>query len=186
VSTFGFIKDELLAAIARGVSQCVVIGGRLALGDALSCVPDKRFRIFAVDQEPPPDSPATFVPTAFDAQTLEAALSRSHFDKSKSTVFLWVGGPGYRTADAALSSLGFVASLPQGSGVVLDYAAERCPRRPLRQYALDALASGVCVADGIKYLIQPQAVEVMLRGLGFQHVVDFDLGSERHLVSAVL
>jgi hypothetical protein len=46
------------------------------------------------------------------------------------------------------------------------------------------------LAGGVKYLIQPQAVAAMLRGLGFQHIVD--LAQEEsplsggHLVSAVV
>jgi O-methyltransferase involved in polyketide biosynthesis len=119
------------------------------------------------------------------------ALEKSNFDKRKASLFVWLGGVGYRTVEAALASLAFIASLPKGSGVVFDYAVERTSLGSLTHTALDALASRILVAGGsVKYLIQPQAVEAMLRGLGFQQIVDLvqeglpDCGG--HLVSALV
>jgi O-methyltransferase involved in polyketide biosynthesis len=79
-----------------------------------------------------------------------------------------------------------IASLPRGSSVVFDCAAERTSLRKVANTALDALASRVLLADGLKYLIQPQAVAAMLRGLGFRQIVDLAQSvSDGHLVSAV-
>jgi O-methyltransferase involved in polyketide biosynthesis len=148
-------------------------------------------QVFAVDEEQPPDLPATFVPTQFASEALATALEKSDFDKLKASLFVWLGGAGYCTVDAAIASLAFIASLPRGSGVVFDYAVERTCLGSLTHSALDALASRVSAAGGsIKCFIQPQAVAAMLRGVGFQNIVDL-AQEERpvsggHLVSAVV
>lgn len=191
MSSINFIKTELTNATARGVRQFVVIGSRLPLREALNSSPDQVFQVFAVDEEQPSDSPATFVPTQFASEALATALEKSEFDKRKASLFVWLGGAGYRTVDATIASLSFIASLPRGSGVVFDYAVERTPFGSLIHTALDALASRACGAGGgVKHLIQPQAVAALLRGLGFQRIVDLvqeELPlSGGHLVSALV
>jgi hypothetical protein len=76
---------------------------------------------------------------------------------------------------------------------VFDYAVERTATSlgSLTQTALDALASRISVAGGaVQYLIQPQAVAALLRGLGFQNIVDLAQeelpASGGHLVSALV
>lgn len=143
--------------------------------------------MFTVDEEHSSVSPGTFVPTQLASEALATAIERSDFDKRKASLFIWLGGSGYRTVDAVIAGLAFIASLPGGSGVVFDYAAERTSLRTLAHTALDALASRICLAGTVKYLTQPQAVTAMLRGLGFQHVADFSQSvSGGHLVSAVV
>ena len=190
MSSINFAKTELAAAVGRGVRQCVVIGSRLPLREALENSPDPTLQVFAVDEEGRPDSPATFVPTQFASEALASALEKSNFDRLKATLVVWLGGAGYRTVDAVTTSLAFIASLPRGSGVVFDYASERTSFSSLTHTALDALASRISVAGGVKHLIQPQAVAAMLRGLGFQNVVDLAIEEcpigGGHLVSAMV
>lgn len=153
--------------IARGVGQCVVIGSQLPAGEA-------DLRVYQV---------------AESTGSLASALEGSGFDRLKATLVVWLGGAGYRTADAALSTLGFIASLPRGSGVVFDYAVERSSALLPSQTALDALASRVADASGaFKLLIQPQAVAAMLKGMGFRQILDLaqEETAAMHLVSAVL
>jgi hypothetical protein len=189
MSSINFAKSELAAAVARGVRQCVVIGSR-PLHELFKRSADQPLQLFAVDEEQPSDLPATFVPTQFASEALAAALEKSHFNKAKATLFVWLGDAAYSTADAAIASLAFIASLPKGSGVVFDYA-ERTALGELTQTALDSLASRVSVAgESVKNLIQPQAVTAMLRGLGFKNIVDLvveeiPIGGG-HLVSAVV
>ena len=190
MSSINFIKAQLAAAIARGVRQYVVIGSRPAVREALASSPDPTVQVFAVDEAQTSDA-VTFVPTQFASEALATALEKSKFDKLKPSLFLWLGGAGYRTADAAMASLSYIASLPRGSGVVFDYAVKRTCRRSLTHTALDALASRISVGDGnVKQVIEPQAVAAMLRGFGFQKVID--LVQEElpvaggHLVSAAV
>lgn len=191
MSSINFIRAELSAAIGRGVHQCVTIGSQPPLHQAFKSSPNQSFQVFAVDEEQPADSPATFVPTQFASEALATALAKADFDKVKASLFVWLGGAGYRTVDAVLASLAFISSLPRGSGVVFDYAVERTSRGSLAYTALDALASRILVAGGsVKHLIRPQAVAAMLRGLGFQKIVDLEQEElpvyGGHLVSAVV
>lgn len=191
MSSLKFIKNELAAAIARGVRQCVVISLRPPLWEAFRTAPEQTLQLFAIDEEEPEDSPGTFVSTHFASEALPAALAKTEFDQFKSSLFVWLGDARYRTVEAAMASLSFIASLPKGSGVVLDYAVERPSVASLTDTALDALASRVCGAGGtIKQLIQPQAVAAMLRGLGFQTIVDVPHEELRaggaHLVTAMV
>lgn len=184
----GFIRNELGNAIARGVRQCVVIGSKVPR-ETFEKSSEQPVRVFAVSEEQGADLFATFVRTQFGSESLATALGRSSFDRLRVTLFVWLGGA-YRTFDAAISTLAFIASLPRESAVLFDYAAERSSTSPV-ETALDALASRICAnGDAIKHLIQPQAVAAMLRGLGFRSVVDLPQGDLRfnsaHLVSAVV
>jgi O-methyltransferase involved in polyketide biosynthesis len=183
-------RVELTSALERGVRQLVFIGPRQTSADLVGAF-HRSLQVFAVDEGDPTAAHAGFVPTRFESEELATALARSQFDKLKATLFIWVGHASYRTMEAALSTLSFIASLPKGSGVVLDYAAERRAPEPAGDTALDALASRIACATGAaKYLIQPQAVAAMFRGLGFGHMTDEtdnELSSfNRHIVSAVV
>src|SRR5713226_2984379 len=192
MSSIDFTKTELAAAIGRGVRQCVVIGSLpQPWCEAFQSSLERSLKVFAVDEDPQSDSPATFVPTQFASEALATALEKSDFDKQKASFFVWIGGAGYRTAEAALASLAYIASLPRGSGVVFDYAVERASLGSLTRTPLDALASRIILVGGsVKYLIQPQAVAAMLRGLGFQQIVDLvQVGlpeRDGHLISALV
>jgi O-methyltransferase involved in polyketide biosynthesis len=188
MSSIHFVKTELAAALARGVRQCVVVGSRRQLlQEAFESSRDQSFHVFTVDEEQPSVSPAAFVPAQFVSEPLATTLERSDFDKQKPSLFIWLGGAGYHTIDAVIASLAFIASLPGGSGVVFDYAEERTSLRTAAHTALDALASRICSAGTVKYLIQTQAVAAMLRTLGFRQIVDLAQPiSGGHLVSAVV
>ena len=192
MNSIDFTKTELAAAVGRGVRQCIVIGPwHQPWREAFQSSFERTLKVFAVDEDPESDSPATFVPTEFASEALATALEKSDFDKQKASFFIWLGGAGYRTAEAALASLAYIASLPRGSGVVFDYAVERASLGSLTRTPLDALASRIILVGGsVKYLIQPQAVGAMLRGLGFQQIVDLVQAGlpdcSGHLVSALV
>jgi O-methyltransferase involved in polyketide biosynthesis len=191
MSHINFAKTELAAAIARGVRQCVVIASRPPLWETFNTSSNPTLQVFAVDEDVVPHSPATFIPTKFESETLAAALEKSDFDRLKASLFVWLGGAGYRALDSVMASLAYIASLPKGTGVVFDYAAERTSLETRTDTALDGLASRLSLPGGnVKYMIQPQAVAAMLRCLGFTQIVDLAVHgfpvSDGHLVSAVL
>src|SRR5450432_3001026 len=191
MSQINFIKKELAAALARGVRQCVVIASRPLLMEAFSALPDPTLQVFVVDEDSVSNPSATFIPTHFASEPLAAALEKSDFDKLKASLFVWLGGAGYRAAESVMASLAYIASLPKGTGVVFDYAAERTSLETRTDTALDGLASRLSLSGGnIKYMIQPQAVAAMLRSLGFSQIVDLAVHgfpvSDGHLVSAVV
>ncbi len=144
-----------------------------------------------MDEDVVSNSAATFVRTRFADETLAAALEKSDFDRLKTSLFVWLGGAGYRALESVLSSLAFIGSLPKGSGLLFDYAAKHLSLGPPTETALDALASRTSLSGGnFTHIIHPQAVAAMLHGLGFRQVVDLAEQevpvSEGHLVSAVV
>lgn len=166
MSALAFTRKELSAAIERGVRQCVLIGASPLFKPELNSL-----QVFEVD----------------GSENLPSSLEKSDFDQLKATLVVWLGDAGHRSAEAALSTLTFIASLPRGSGLVLDYAAERSSLG--FRTALDALASRVSEAGSLRFLIQPQAVAGMLRGLGFRQIQDQaeeEWFSSAHLVSAIV
>lgn len=189
MSSLQLIKAELAAAVERGVRQCVVIGSR-PVREAFGSSADEDLQLFAVDEEHQSVSPGSFDETGFASEALGATLEKSGFDRLKASLFVWLGDTGFRTADAVIAGLAFIASLPRGSGVVFDYAADRVSLGPLTRTALDALASRVFLAGDVRYLIQPQALTAMLRSLGFQQIVELsfeETGSgDGHLVCATV
>lgn len=171
-----FIWEQIRAALTRGVQQCVVLDSQAWQDLALTTALESELRVFNVrGAQARPES-------------LAQAVGELPFDKGKPGLFIWLGDAGFRTIDAVIGGLSFIASLPHGSGVVLDYTAERSSVRTATRTALDALASCVASANGVKFLIQPQAVVVMLHGFGFRQVADMaeDLPRGGHLVSAVV
>lgn len=191
MSTINFIRAELALALTRGVRQCVLIAERPVMSKVLEDLSEPALQLFAVAEDPQLELSATLVHTHFGSETLAAALEKSNFDKVKASLFVWFGGAGYRTLEGVISSLAFIASLPKGSGVVFDYAVQRVSPGLANKTALDGLASRMSIAgDSLKYLIQPQAVGAMLRGIGFRQILDLAHAESResdgHLVSAVV
>src|SRR5947209_8143736 len=173
MSPLDFRTSEVAAATARGVRQCVMIGSGSVFTAELQGSPGPTLQVFAVAEEPAANPSVTFVPTQFASETVAAALGKCSFDKQKASLFVWLGSAAYRTADAVITTLSFIGSLPGGSGVVLDYAAESTRLGARAHSALDALASQIRTAGAtVKYVIQAQAVAALLRGVGFRDISD--------------
>ena len=58
----------------------------------------------------------------FEHETLSEALAATGFDPALQTFFTWLGVVPYLTEEAVLSTLNFIASLPNGAHVVFDYS----------------------------------------------------------------
>ncbi|HEY3824016.1 MAG TPA: SAM-dependent methyltransferase [Bryobacteraceae bacterium] len=134
-----FAEEALAAAVEGGVTQLVVLGAGLdtyAWRGAMR----ERIRIFEVDYpatqawkrrrlaeaELPFPPCLTFAPVDFEASLekdiLSAGLQSAGFDPAQPTFFTWLGVVPYLTEDAVWSTLGFIASLPNGAHVVFDYS----------------------------------------------------------------
>ena len=118
-----------MAAFARGVRQCVVVGSRPLFKEAFKSSPDQNFQVFTVDEEQLQVRRPRLSQRSSHPKPSRRALEKSDFDKLKASLFIWLGDPGYRTVDAVIAGLAFIASLPGGSGVVFDYAVERTSLR---------------------------------------------------------
>jgi methyltransferase (TIGR00027 family) len=130
-----FAEDALAAAVEGGVRQLVVLGAGLdtyAFRGAMR----QRLRVFEVDH---PATQAwkrrrleeaeialpeclTFAPIDFERETLAGGLQGAGFDPAQRTFFTWLGVVPYLTDKTVWSTLGFIASLPNGAHVVFDYS----------------------------------------------------------------
>jgi methyltransferase (TIGR00027 family) len=130
-----FAEDALATAVERGLYQVVVLGAGQDSYAYRSTLRD-RLRVFEVDRPatqawkrqrlkdaaiPIPNS-LTFAPIDFEHQTLADGLASAGFDPAQQTFFTWLGVVPYLTEEAVWSTLGFIASLPNGAHVVFDYS----------------------------------------------------------------
>jgi methyltransferase (TIGR00027 family) len=151
-----FAEDALAVAIARGVTQLVVLGAGL---DTFACrggYPDalcvfevdhpatqawKRQRLADVGIAVPPA--LNFAPIDFEHETLAAGLAAAGFDPSRPTFFTWLGVVPYLTPEAVWTTLRYIASLPNGAHVVFDYSDPPDSLRPEMRAVYDARAARV-------------------------------------------
>ena len=150
-----FAEDHLAQAVANGVEQYVLLGA--GLDTFAHRNPHARLRIFEVDHpatqqwkrellaEGKLSAPErhTYIPVDFETQTLAAQLEEAGFDRRAPAFFAWLGVVPYLTLSAFRSTVAYIASLPQGTGLALDYSQPRHALPPLEKLALDSLASRV-------------------------------------------
>src|SRR5580658_7137293 len=174
-----FVEDQLAAAVAKGVTQYVVLGAGL---DTFAWRnPFPALRVFEVDfpatqewkrhmvAEAGLDFPAelTFVPLDFEHKTLAAGLIEFGFDATLPAFFGWLGVVPYLTLEAFRATIRDVARMPAGSGVGFDYGLSPKVLGPLHRLALQALSDRVAAAgEPFKLLFTPDEVERELRDAG--------------------
>lgn len=181
-----FAEDALAAALERGVRQIVVLGAGLDTYAYRTGVP-QGVRVFEVDHPATQmwkrqrlsdagiDIPhsLTFAPVDFERQTLAAGLADAGFDPAQQTFFTWLGVVPYLTEEAIWSTLGFVASLPDGAHVVFDYVDPPGSLSAEVRLEYEARAAGV-QALGEAWLTHFEAhrLHAKLCSLGFTEIED--------------
>jgi O-methyltransferase involved in polyketide biosynthesis len=152
-----YAEDELTVAIANGVTQCVVLGAGQDANAYCDAHPD--LRVFEVD--------------CSASRPLSSILKNRGFQAGEISFFSWLGGRLYETAETVMAALGFIGSLPAGSSVVFDYAAERSALDSTDRLAMDPLASRVGSAgEPPRWCLNPSALHGMLRAAGFHQIQD--------------
>jgi methyltransferase (TIGR00027 family) len=180
-----YAEDELARAVVDGVSQFVVLGAGLDTFAYRN--PHPRLRVFEVDHPatqawkreqlhagkiPIPES-LTFVPIDFEKQTLRERLAEAGLNFNAPAFFSWLGVTPYLTRDACMATLSLIANLPQGSGVVFDFALDPALLNAGQRQALDALANRVAsVGEPFQLFFDPAKLQEDLRNLGF-HRTEF-------------
>jgi methyltransferase (TIGR00027 family) len=171
-----YAEDELAAAVARGVTQYVVLGAGLDTFAYRNPYP--QLKVFEVDH------PATqawkrerlaetgiaipesmqFAPVDFETETLANAGLRT----DQVTFFSWLGVVPYLTREAFDGTMSFIAAMPRGSAVVFDYSIPRSAMGPLQQIAFDMLAARVAKAgEPFQLFFEPGELAELLEKLGF-------------------
>jgi len=175
-----FAEDELAIAVARGVRQYVVLGAGLDTFAYRN--PYQAMRVFEVDHPAtqawkrdqlqaaeivaPPS--LTFVPIDFEQQSLADGLTRSGFNWNAPAFFSWLGVTPYLTREACMSTLGLIAKMPAGSGLVFDFAIDPALLNAGQREALDALSKRVAAAgEPFQLFFDPAQLHDDLKGLGF-------------------
>jgi methyltransferase (TIGR00027 family) len=181
-----YAEDSLAKAVANGATQYVLLGA--GLDTFAHRNPYPHLRVFEVDHPatqqwkrelietnglPAPQN-LTYAPVDFEHQTLPEQLIAAGFDPQVRTFFAWLGVVPYLTLAAFRSTIGFIASMPAGSGVAFDYGQPRSALPFLEQLAHDSLASRVEQAgEPFQLFFTPEEVA---RELTAFHTVE-DMGS---------
>jgi methyltransferase (TIGR00027 family) len=185
-----FAEDELTRAVESGVpqqraTQYVILGAGLDTFAYRN--PHPGLRVFEIDhpatqawkreqlQEagiPIPPS-LTFVPVDFEHQTLADALASSGLNTSAPAFFSWLGVTPYLTREACMTTLRVIAKMPEGSGVVFDFAIDPALLNAGQRQALDALSKRVAAAgEPFQLFFDPAKLQHELKTLGF-HRTEF-------------
>ena len=181
-------EDAFAAATARGVRQLVILGAGLDTF-AYRVEHSDGLRVFEVDHpatqawkrqrlaEAAIAVPASlgFVPVDFERESLGERLVASGFDPARPSFFIWLGVVPYLSEAAVYATLGFIAGLPGGAHVVLDYANPRAAHGgdPGLGAAHDALAGRVAAAgEPFRSYFETDALHHRLRALGFREIED--------------
>ena len=119
----------------------------------------------------PPDM--TFAAVDFERQSLEDGLIAAGFERHRPAFFSWLGVTPYLSRAAFDATIQFIARMPEGSGVVFDFAVERRLLSPAQQLALDALSARVARAgEPFQLFFDPAALAGDLARLGFRDIED--------------
>lgn len=186
------VAEEALAqAVRRGVRQYVVLGAGLDTFAYRNPYPADGLTVYEVDH------PATqawkrgqleaagiaappslrFVSVDFETQQLGEPLAGAGLRADERAFFSWLGVSMYLTRAAIGATLGYVAGLPRGSGIVFDYAVPPAGLSPVRRLVVHALLKRVAAAgEPWKTFLEPRALAAELRALGLTELED--LGSE--------
>ncbi|MGA9633267.1 MAG: SAM-dependent methyltransferase, partial [Candidatus Acidiferrales bacterium] len=182
-----YAEDELARAIARGAAQYVVLGAGLDTFGYRNPHAEGGLRVFEVDYPATQEwkrrqleateieipASVTFAPVDFERQTLADGLRAAGFDREKPAFFSWLGVTMYLSDEAIASTLGFVASLPPGGGIVFDYVVPRESLSLIERMALDALSRRVDAAgEPFRTFFDPKVLGERLIGIGFRSVED--------------
>ena len=190
-----YVEDRLAEAVARGVTQYLVLGAGLDTFAYRNPFP--ALRVFEVDfpatqewkrallAEAAIELPGnlTFVPLDFEHQTLAEGLAKAGFDNHQRAFFGWLGVVPYLTLEAFRATLGVVAQLPEGSAISFDYVSSPKTLSPERRKVFDGLSKRVAAAgEPFRLFLLPEEMAQELHRAGFERIelVDSDGLNERY------
>lgn len=178
-----YAEDKLAEAVARGVTQYVVLGAGLDTFAYRNPFP--ALRVFEVDFPAtqvwkramleqaaialPPN--LVFVALDFEHQTLAQGLAEAGLDFQKPAFFGWLGVVPYLTLEAFRATLNVAGRMPAGSGVSFDYAVDRETLSPIGRVAFDRLAERVAAAgEPFRLFFTGESLESEVRRASFGRI----------------
>ncbi|PIF77041.1 methyltransferase (TIGR00027 family) [Variovorax sp. 54] len=186
-----YTEDALKDAVARGITQYVLIGAGF---DSFVCRTPawaQGLDIYEVDHPAtqqlkrqrlaacgvPPSASVHFIEADLSTESLGAALARSPFDAARPTFFSWLGVTVYLTREANLAALRAIATCaPDGSELVFTYIDEAALRPDAAgNAAFQRLRSDVSsVGEDFLSGFDPATLGALLRDTGFALQEDLD------------
>jgi len=202
IGSLRFAEDEVLAAVADGVGQYVVLGagfdtfamrhpelaGRLAVFEvdhpAVQAL--KRSRLAAA---PPFALVPHFVPVDFETTTLGPQLLDSPFDRTRPAIVSWMNTLPYLSTDAIAATLAELAAvLAAGSALVCNYPCKDVPVSDEQQAVMRSISAGVAArGEPFRSRFRPDAFVALLAANSFcvtRHLTEHDL-NERYFAGRV-
>jgi methyltransferase (TIGR00027 family) len=186
-----YVEDEVDQAVARGVSQYVILGAGL---DSFAYRrPDlaQVLRVFEVDHptsqawkrsrprqagiDLPPN--LNLVPVDFEKNSLIGTLRANGYQTGAPGLFSWLGVTMYLTSDAVFSTLRAIATLALGTEIIFQYTVpkERCDEETQRLLAV-VMAASAARGEPWQSSFEPAKLSEQVSKLGFAEVSD--LGPE--------
>ncbi len=181
-----FAQDKLTAALDAGLRQYVLLGAgfdtsayRLPALDGLrsfevdhpATQEAKRQRLHAAGIDSP--SHLTFVPVDFENESAASALAGAGFNGAEPALFCWLGVVPYLREAAIFKTLGWIASLVEGTAVIFDYGEDpNSLPGPLRARFNVLSARVAAIGEPWLSFFEPAELERRLRGLGFTAIED--------------
>ena len=179
-------EEEVAAAVARGVTQAVIVGAgydtfayrnpwtglRVFELDHPSTQREKRRRLEDGGIPIPPN--VTFIPADLSVTSLDGALATSAFDRDSPAVFSWLGVVPYLELPAIEATLASVARMPAGSSIVFDYGVSTDALNFAERFVVRRMAKRVARAgEPWKTYFLPEEMAALLRRTGFRSHVDW-------------
>ena len=173
-----FAEDRLAAALAREVTQYVILGAGFDTFALRRPVWAQSLKIFEVDHETTQEvkrsriaaaglampENAHFAAVDFEHEPLQDGLRRHAISLDELTFFSWLGVTMYLEEDAIDAVLRSVAAFPTGSEIVLTYA----PPPGDSPSPFDERAASL--GEPWKSYFEPDALSAKLHGAGFSTV----------------
>jgi methyltransferase (TIGR00027 family) len=186
-----YTEDTLDEALARGITQYVILGAGLDSFAYRQPPQAQGLRIFEVDHpatqawkrarlrelQLDPPSNLTFVPVDFERQTLTEELHASGHRSAVPTFVSWLGVTMYLTEAAIFETLRYVASFAPGSEIVFQYVLSDALLREESRKVF-AMLKAFTAARGEPFVsaFDPAVLTTQVKALGFKQV--WDVGPE--------
>jgi methyltransferase (TIGR00027 family) len=183
-----YAEDQLANAVARGISQYVILGSRFDSFAYRNREFESTLRIFEVDHPIAlqrkqnrlrelyltPFSKVSHVPYGFDGRSFWGPLRDAGCNQAESAYFSWLGAALHLPNEMILRTLEHIAHAAPGSEVVFDYPADEAGLDEERRQMV-TIIKGLSVApDGLpKYCAAPADPCARIKALGFETALMF-------------
>jgi methyltransferase (TIGR00027 family) len=180
-----FAEDELTRAVARGITQYVVLGAGFDTFAYRN--PFLDLRVFEVDYpatqqlkrrriaEAGIDIPqsVTYVEVDFASQSFLDRLVQTGFERDRPAFFSWLGVVPYLELPAITGTLRAIASLPRETTIVFDFGCPRSSLSAIGRVVFDRMSARVAAAgEPWKTFFSPEELLGMLHSAGFSVAED--------------